>query len=459
MSAASLLTHLVSWNDLSGRPTVVTFSFDGTFSAAQQASARLAMAAWDVVSGLSPIEVPDAPGGAGIDLRFRLGPMPISVLGEATLPPDGDVTLNSALFRGDSLAPSTTRIGFQTLLHEIGHALGLSHPAPGTPGANANTLMIDTLGRSTPVNTPLAWDRQAIQTLYGTPEAEIVSWRWDGALRAVRGDGTAADDVLHGTAHRDALFGGAGRDLLRGAAGDDLLAPGAGDDVIEGGPGHDILRLDTTRMAFRLDYAGTVDSAQGRDRFTGIEVIEALDGALHLAPAGVVGALVGLYAAAFGRAPDAGGLAFWADTWRLDPSLTHVAANFIASAEFQAGPGLAARFAALGETPPPGEDAAALAWLAGRTPAAGPVWVADADALLVGRMYALALGRAPDEPGYRFWLGAMREGFQAEGLAEGFHISPEAAQRGGSGFTSSAELLEAARASQWAHHGDGIIFA
>lgn len=460
MSAASLLTHFSSWNDLTGRPTPVTFSFAadiGTpFSTAQQASARLALAAWDAISGLSFVEVPDAPAGAGIDLRLSLEPMGgFSVLGRATLPPDGDVALNVALFRGDSLAPSATRIGFQTLLHEIGHGLGLSHPAPGTPGAAANTIMIDTLGRGAPVNAPLAWDRQAIQTLYGTPEAETVAWRWDPVLQAVRGEGAGQ---IEGTAHRDALFGGAGSDLLRGAGGDDILTPGAGDDVIEGGAGLDTLRLDVARAGVLL-ATGVAESAAGRDRFTGIEVIETLDGAIHLAPAGVVGTLVGLYAAAFGRAPDAGGLAFWADTWRLDPNLTNVARNFIASAEFQAGPGLAARFGAMAETPQPGEDAAALAWLSTRAPAAGPVWVAGADALLVSRMYEVALGRLPDEPGYRFWLGAMREGFSAEGLAEGFQVSPEAGARGGTGFDASAYLLAAARATQWSHHADGIIFA
>ena len=42
----------------------------------------------------------------------------VAILGQAELPPDGDVALNIALFRTDSLAPSATRIGYQTLLHE-----------------------------------------------------------------------------------------------------------------------------------------------------------------------------------------------------------------------------------------------------------------------------------------------------------------------------------------------------
>jgi len=468
---STLLAHFTSWNDLSGRPAVVTYSFARDagvpFSAPKQASARLALAAWDAVSGLSFVEVPDTAGGAGIDLRFRLDSMSaINVLGSTTLPPEGDVALSLALFRTDSLAPSPTRIGFQVLLHEIGHGLGLAHPAPGTPDAAANTLMIDTLGRAAPVNAPLLWDREAVQDLYGTPAAEAalgLRWRWDGALGAVRGDGTAGDDVLDGTAYRDALFGGAGRDLLRGGAGDDLLSPDAGDDVLDGGPGFDTLRLDAARSALRLDPAGAVESAQGRDRFSGIEAIETLDGTMQLVAQGVVGQLTGLYAAAFGRAPDAGGLAFWADTWALDPDLTHVAANFLRSAEFQAGPGLAARFAALGQDRPAGDDASALAWLATRADTdaafAAGIWVADADALLVTAMYELALGRTPDEPGYRFWLGAVREGFSAAELATGFQLSAEAALRGGTGHAAADDLLSAALSYRWSAQPEGVVFA
>ena len=465
---STLLANFTSWNDMAGRPAVVTYSFAkevaSPFSAAQQVSARLALGAWDSVSGLSFVEVPDGTGGAGIDLRFRLDTLSaVSVLGVTTLPPEGgDVALNAALFRGDSLAPSATRIGFQVLLHEIGHGLGLSHPAAGTPDAAANTLMVETLGRGAPVNAPLLWDREAVQDLYGTPELEAalgLRWSWDARPGAVRGDGTAGNDVLTGTAYRDALFGGAGRDLLRGGAGDDLLVPGDGDDVVEGGAGWDVLRLDVERGALRLDPGGAAESAEGRDRFSGIEVVEVLDGRVQLAAGGVVGQLVGLYAAAFGRAPDAGGLAFWADTWKLDPDLTHVAARFLESAESQAGAGLAARFTALGQNRPTGDDASALAWLAGRAPvSAEPIWVADAQALLVDEIYHLALGRAPDEVGYRFWLGAMRDGFSAGGLAEGFQLSAEAAAHGGTGYDGSGALLAAARDGLWIH-AEGVVFA
>ena len=316
----SLLSHFTSWNDLAGRPAVVTYSFaaDGPagfapFSAQQQASARSALAAWDSISGLSFVEVPDAPGGAGIDLRFRLEPMSsVTILGQTDLAPDGDVALNIALFRLDSLAPSATRIGYQTLLHEIGHGLGLAHPAANTPGAAQNTIMVTTLGQTMPVNAPLAWDRAAIQSLYGTQEAETLHWSWDPSLGAVRGDGTADNDVMTGTAFRDALFGGAGTDLLRGGAGNDLLTPGQGDDVVEGGAGFDTLAL--AGLASRADTTALFSQ--------GLWVPDA-DGLL----------IAQLYAVCLGRNPDPIGYRHWMAACEGGLCDTALSAGFLYSAE------------------------------------------------------------------------------------------------------------------------------
>ncbi|WP_368418454.1 DUF4214 domain-containing protein [Rhodovarius sp.] len=467
----TLLSHFTSWNDLAGKPAVVTYSFaaDGPagfapFSAQQQASARSALAAWDRISGLSFVELPDTPGGAGIDLRFRLEAMnSVAILGQAELPPDGDVALNIALFRTDSLAPSATRIGYQTLLHEIGHGLGLAHPDATIPGAAQNTLMVATLGQTQPVNAPLAWDRAAIQSLYGTQEAETLRWSWDASLGAVRGEGTPGDDVMTGTAHRDALFGGAGTDMLRGAAGNDLLTPGLGDDVVEGGAGFDTLALGVTRAAMAFNPAGAVESAEGRDRFSDIEALRSLDGTTYLQAPDGLASLVGLYAAALGRAPDPGGLAFWWHTMQGGASLGSIAQGFLDSAEFQAGPGLGARFQLRGETPPALLDADALVGLASRADTtalfAQGLWLPDVEGLLVAQLYAVCLGRNPDPTGYQSWMADCDAGLSDIALSAGFLYSAEAALHGPSPWASPEALLAEARAGMWAHHGEGVVFA
>lgn len=453
-----LLSSWTAWNDLSGAPQVVTYSFaqDGPtgfagFNATQQAAARQALASWDAASGLSFVQVPDRPGGAGIDLRFRFEPLGgPTVLGRASLPPEGDIALNADLFRNDLLTPHPVRISHQVLLHEIGHGLGLSHPLADTAEAQASTIMVATLGRGQVFNSLLPWDKAAIAALYGSAEAEAalgLTWSWDASLGAVRGQGTAGGDRLNGTAHRDALFGAAGNDVLNGHGGDDRLTPGLGDDVIAGGDGWDVLVLHSHRAGLRLDPAGAAESADGRDRFSGIEAVELLDGTLHLAPPPALAALIGLYAEVLGRAPDAGGLAFWWRDWQAAPDLGRIAGRFMASGEYQGVPrGLSAQDLALRAQQH--DSSAAFA---------DGIWLPDPEALLAARFYELALGRDPDAEGFAFWTGHLNAGVDPLAIAATILASPEAGLRP-QPWPDAVALLEAARTSQWAHDTHGVTF-
>ncbi len=461
-SHAELLAHLTSWNGLDGRPIVVTFAFDRSggpaagpgFSPAQRDSVRSALGLWDAASGLAFVETPASPA---TDITFRFAELgSIATLGRATLPPEGgDVALNARLFATDSLAPHPTRIGFQVVLHEIGHSLGLSHPQADSALALANTVMVSVLGRVAPSNALLPWDVAAIQAIYGTPEAEAalgLAWRWDAALAAVRGEGTPGDDRIDGTAMRDALHGAAGRDLLAGHGGDDLLLPGAGDDVIQGGAGFDTLVLHTTRAGLTLDLAaGTTDSEDGRDRYEAIEAIRLLDGTLYLAAPQGLAPLVGLYRTMLDRAPDAGGLAFWWQHVQHGMALTDIARLFMASGEFQAR-------SLAGEAATQTAEALAADALAQDTAAdvAAGLWLADADALLVAGLYATAFARAPDAAGFLFWTAALAAGADARTVAEGFLASDEAAQAA-LPWDDAADLLAAAQRDMWTLAANGVL--
>jgi Ca2+-binding RTX toxin-like protein len=79
-----------------------------------------------------------------------------------------------------------------------------------------------------------------------------------GGAGAATVPGTARDDTLRGTPRADRITGKAGDDRIYGAAGDDLLVGGAGADLLVGGPGADVLRCGPGRDRAVRDVRDTI---------------------------------------------------------------------------------------------------------------------------------------------------------------------------------------------------------
>ena len=288
------------WNAMSGdgAPTYVTYSFASTdfatlfpagaafyqisayatLSAAQQADFKLAIAEFEAVSGLIFIEVDD-PALASITVTNAVTASS-TLQGVASLPQVGDqsainlrdMSNNGALVMTVGIAgtedysPGTSN--FQTILHELGHAVGLQHPNGNEVDANfdtSNTLMSYNSGGAT-VSTLQAFDVQALQHIYGLPSGlDGHTAAWDEATDLFTLTGTAGDDLLIAIDADSVLTGGDGDDALYGRDGDDTFTPGAGDATVGGGTGEDALLLSG---AF-ADYAITLSESRRAVVLTG----------------------------------------------------------------------------------------------------------------------------------------------------------------------------------------------
>ncbi|HUR89853.1 MAG TPA: DUF4214 domain-containing protein [Ramlibacter sp.] len=138
-------------------------------------------------------------------------------------------------------------------------------------------------------------------------------------------------DTLHGI--DNILFDDTNPYGSGGAANVD--APGR---IIDGGQGLDTLVLNGHRDMYHITHTATGFSIFGNgvdEWVTNVERIQFTNGILGLDINGDAGQAYRLYQAAFNRTPDVGGLGYQTNALDTGLTLEQVAANFIASPEFQ----------------------------------------------------------------------------------------------------------------------------
>lgn len=188
----ALLNDVVVWNYLTPTRTTIYYAFETTddastdyeenaLSTKAQSNVQLALAEMTKVTGIRFQKTTSAQA----DIHFSttdLGPQwsgMCSTRGYYTA--DGGGNLTSLTMRADIYlddnyvnACSPGQFGFETLLHEVGHAMGLKHPFSGDPTLpttidNSNwTVMSYTDGTEGYQTTYQEFDIAALRFLYGT---------------------------------------------------------------------------------------------------------------------------------------------------------------------------------------------------------------------------------------------------------------------------------------------------
>lgn len=164
------------------------------------------------------------------------------------------------------LTPGTA--GFETLLHELGHMLGLKHPfepdvyLPADQDNTSYTLMSYT-SNDGPYSQFSRYDIAALNWLYG-------------------GDGLGGDLGINSVTGARFITGTLAGDQLTGTAFNDTLKGDLGNDMIAGGEGTDTAIFAGNRSSYTITELGdgsvVLSGTDGTDTATSIEKFQFSDG-------------------------------------------------------------------------------------------------------------------------------------------------------------------------------------
>ena len=331
--ADALLDEVVPWNYYPDGRTVLYYTFDASpgslidqettasvrqFNATQILAARQIMQYAATVTGITFMEVGSS---AQADIHFGAsnlqGP---SVAGLASwyysynydatntitqLSIEAIIYLDNVEHAGINNTPQAGGYGYEVLLHEVGHMLGLAHPFDSPrplPAAqdNTNNTVMSYTDAGSPKSTFQSYDLLALQWIYG---GDGLGGRYgfnssNGPALLPPGPveitGTSRADTLRSTAANEAFDGKGGVDtlVLQGARTEyTLTRKGSGWQLVDKTSGRD--GTDTLKNVERLQFstdslALDLDGAAG----TAARLLGALLGGAAVAQKDLVGAVL-----------------------------------------------------------------------------------------------------------------------------------------------------------------------
>jgi hypothetical protein len=466
------------WNSPSpqGTPVEITYSFMtaapvytsylnkagfAMFNGEQKAAVRQIFADIQAQFNITFKEVSDSTYSFG-QIRFGNNSQGASSAAYAYMPSpyggqdSGDVYVN----RDDG--SNLTRIipgsyAYATLVHEIGHALGLKHPGDYNAGYASNSASGNFLATSedSEARTVMSYgavaqgqnrtfygtyDMLALQYMYGTnpfntgdtvysfsnstgQRLEIVNDQGgldtfdlstlatgakvdlrEGALSSI---GKLANGYTPAVDNVSIAYGVKIENLVASAYADQIIGNdinnrimlGKGNDFFDGKGGLDTLVLSTSRFQSTVSRSGDTvlisdpTGAEGNDTLVNVERVLFKD--VSIAFDAVAASAYRLYQAAFDRKPDLPGLGFWIAHADHGMSLEDTAWHFVASAEFRQkyGDNLS-------------------------------------DSAFITALYANVLHRAPEAAGFDFWSDLLARGVVSRhGMLASFSESAENQQQ------------------------------
>lgn len=259
----ALLDSGPGWNYLQA-DNVINYTFstasgneDGktgqaTFSAAQQVAARGAFAYLSQVTGIKFVETATGTNAQIHLANFDISGATITGLCSWQSPysyddgtqnilsfkPQAWVYLDNNEWRVQNQDLTPGGYGYQTLLHELGHALGLKHPFEAN---DDNTVTLPASQDNTSVTLMSYTYQGGPYQHYNQDDLAALNWLYgaDG-LGGALGINSAGGRYITGTSGADVLTGTSANDVLQGDGGNDVLNGGAGTDVavFNGKPGN-----------------------------------------------------------------------------------------------------------------------------------------------------------------------------------------------------------------------------